>query len=183
MPPLIEEIYDYRCWEPLFTHTLLPGSNPLAIQNVTEASRDVLKFKFSTKNNKAIETPPAYRKAHGRVHRNNQAYTLEFFANAGSVTKFIVFESISIKDITNYNKAVIQTKYGEVRLDASDLKAVFRYFKTISTGLASRNSTITSGTMEASGGSRLNYRSNSSMYKTAKHANYNQLTEVDFYEG
>jgi hypothetical protein len=41
---------------------------------------------------------------------------------------------------------------------------VFRFFKDISTGFASRNSAITLGTMEVSGGSRMNYRSNKEMY-------------------
>jgi hypothetical protein len=94
-----------------------------------------------------------------------------------------VIENIEIKDITNYNKAVIRTKYGDAQLDLNDLKAVFRFLKGISTGLASRNATITSGTMEASGGSRLNYRSNSSMFPTTEDATYKQLEDIQIHEG
>ena len=94
----------------------------------------------------------------------------------------MVIETIEIKDVTNYNKAVISTAYGDAQLDISNLKTVFRFLKGLSTGLASRNATITSGTLETSGGARLNYRSNSSMYNTKSEAN-TQLTEVKFYEG
>jgi len=101
----------------------------------------------------------------------------------GSNSKFVVFEDIAIKDVTDYNKAVIQTKYGDAQLDVKDLKAVFRFFKDLNTGMASRNSTITSGTMEVSGGSRLNYRSNIAMFGTPNVNDHNQLQDIVINEG
>ena len=181
--PITEDIYDYRCWEPLYRTTYIPGSNPLAIQNVNEASRDTIKFKFSTQNTVATVMPPKYHGTYDKVNRTDQAYTLEFFALAGSDTKFIVFESISIQDITNYNKAVIETKYGDARIDASDLKAVFRYFKTLSNGIASRNQVNTSATMEVSGGSRLNYRANINMFESRRDGDYGALSYLNINEG
>ena len=143
---------------------------------------NTLKFRFSTNNKSAIPSNE-YRDSIGKVHRTNQKYTLEFFALAGSQKKFIVFEDISIKDITSYNNSVIQTQYGEAQLNASDLKAVFIFLKGLSKGLASRNSTITEGTMGESGGSRLNYRSNIAMFTNSRDSNYEQLEEIEIDEG
>ena len=161
---ITEETFDYRCWEaPIITKTIV-GSSPQAIANINEKTKQTFIFKFSTKNNKTIKPLATYLQQYGKVHRTDQKYVLEFFVPRGDDNKFVVFEDISIKDITNYNNAIIKSKYGEVQIDSNDLKSVFRFFKTISTGLASRNHTITSGTMEVSGGSRMNYRSNKKMY-------------------
>ena len=180
---ITEAVYDYRCWEPKLIEFSIKGNVPQAITNVNEETRQELKFKFSTYQDNPIVPSPEYRAAYHHIHRKDQKYTLEFFVMQGDERRFVVFEDIEVKDITNYNKAVIQTKYGDAQLDMLDLKAVIRFFKTLSTGVASRNSTITSGTMETSGGSRLNYRSNSSMYTTDENATYKQLTEVLFDEG
>ena len=182
--PITENQYDYRCWEPEFIETTLVGSDPQAITNVNERTRNEIKFKFSTNNNKTIHLSERYIADIGdKLHRTDQKYTLELFTVAGHLSKFVVIENIEIKDLTNYNKAVIKTKYGDAQLDLSDLQAVFRFLKGISSGLASRNSTITESTMELSGGSRLNYRSNSSMYPTAVDSSFKQLTDVKIYEG
>ena len=101
----------------------------------------------------------------------------------GSNSKFIVFEDISIKDITNYNKSLIQTKYGDAILDMKDLKTVFKFFASLNTGMASRNATITSGTMEVSGGSRLDYRSTVNMFAHDTDSTYNQLEDIVIDEG
>ena len=182
--PLTEDIYDYRCWEPLFTETVMVGSDPQAINNIGEATLNELKFKFSTKNNRTIQLSDSYEtQISKKLHRTDQKYTIELFIDTGHLSKFVVIESIEIKDLTNYNKAVIRTKYGDAQLDLNNLKAVFRFLKSISTGLASRNATITSGTMETSGGSRLNYRSNSSMFPTVVDATYKQLEDIQIHEG
>ena len=174
--------YDYRCWEPKNITTLIKGADPQAIANINAKTLNTLKFKFSTNNKSAIPSNE-YRDSIGKVHRTNQKYTLEFFALAGHQNKFIVFEDISIRDITSYNNSVIQTQYGEAQLDSSDLKAVFIFLKGLSKGLASRNSTITEGTMGESGGSRLNYRSNIAMFRNSRDSNYEQLEEIEIDEG
>tara|TARA_R110002126_G_scaffold92657_2_gene219731 strand:+ start:14122 stop:18585 length:4464 start_codon:yes stop_codon:yes gene_type:complete len=179
--PLTDNDYDYRCWEPQFLGH--KGSNPQAISNIGVKTLNEIKFKFSTHNNSTIKLSETYLDSIGnKLHRTDQKYTLELFTTQGHLSKFVVIETIEIKDVTNYNKAVISTAYGDAQLDISNLKTVFRFLKGLSTGLASRNATITSGTLETSGGARLNYRSNSSMYNTKSEAN-TQLTEVKFYEG
>ena len=180
-----KDTYDYRCWEPKVD--TITGASPQAIANVNSRSLDTLTFSFST-NNINSSPSPRYRDAFGKVHRLTQKYTLEFFVIQGNATKFVVFENISLKDVTAYNKSVIQTQYGEAQLDALDLKAVFVFLKGLSKGTASRNSVVTSGIMEASGGSRLNYRSNIAMYPKTGY-NYTGTTwggfvsGVDIYEG
>ena len=139
-------------------------------------------IKFSTNNSRNIVRTPQYVAQYGEVHRLNQKYVIELFVMTGSDRKFVVFEDIAIKDITNYNKAVITTQYGEVRLDTKDLKGLFRFFQTLSRGSASRNATITSGTMEVSGGSKINYRSNIEMFGNEKRAN-SQLKSIHIHEG
>ena len=173
--PLMKDTYDYRCYEPLFVERVLKGSDAKAITNISTETLEELKFRFSTYNRGLpSDIPP---------HSKDTKYTLDLFALQGHLSKFIVIENIEIKDLTLYNKSVIQTKYGDAQLDLSDLKTVFRFFKSISTGLASRNSEITRNTMEAEGGSRLNYRSNSNMFPTGGNTTYNQLTEVRIHEG
>jgi len=173
----VEDVTDYRCVD----YNFVPGSNEQAIANISKKTLNTIKFNFST-NNKHFIPPPRYRGQFGKVHRLDQKYTLEFFLMKGSSSQYMVLEDIQVKDITNYNKAVIQTKYGEAQLDISDLKAVFRFFNDLSTNLASRNSTITSGIMEVSGGSRLNYRSNIQMYPNTIDSNHNFLTMVEINE-
>ena len=88
-----------------------------------------------------------------------------------------MFENIAIRDLTNKALAAIpvdirypanidkwENKADWINLDRFDLVTTFRYWKGLREGIASRNATITSGTMEVSGGSRLNYRSNIKMY-------------------
>tara|TARA_R110002051_G_scaffold1143_8_gene5827 strand:+ start:13844 stop:18328 length:4485 start_codon:yes stop_codon:yes gene_type:complete len=181
LAPLVE-----NCYEPLTTPLLLiPGSSPQAIANLGESSRESITFKFSTFNKNVHGLKAITGNNYDKVHRTDQKYALEFFDLHGHNDRFIVFESIEIKDITNYNKAVITTKYGDVRLDPSDLKTVFRFFKTLSTGIAGRNSTVTSGVMDVSGGSRLNYRSNTYMYdrNPAGTDAYGVLSSLDIIEG
>ena len=174
--------YDYRCVEPITTITTLEGGDPQAIANINLRSLNTLKFKFSTKNDREIPPPDSYGISVGKIHRQNQKYVFEFFVQEGDKEKFVVFEEISMKDITNYNKSVIKTEYGEVALNSANLKALFIFLKNISSGLASRNATITSGTMEVSGGSRLNYRSNIAMYPKTDY-DYTGTTWGNFVSG
>jgi len=170
-----------HCWEP-WSITSIVGSNPLAINNVSDQSQERFKFSFSTKNNKAVKPTAKYLSQFGKVHRTDQKYVIEIFVVNGHPNKFVVFEKVSIKDLTNKSNAKIQSKYGDIDLSLFDLKTIFKYFKTLSTGLASRNAVNTSSVMEVSGGSRLNYRSNVDMYDNARAAN-NQLTNITINEG
>ena len=179
--PIFIRSYDFRCWDPADSTRIIPGGNPEAIANVGPESLQELKFRFSTKEIGVDPQTPEYIAQYGKTHRLDQKYAIEIFIREGDAGKFVVIEDISIKDVTNYNKAGILTQYGSAPIDVQDFKAVMRYFKSLSSGLASRDAYNTSAVMEVSGGSRLNYRSNSSMYPTVETAR--QITEVDIHEG
>ena len=179
LPDIIEKIYDYRCVDPLINTTITPvPSVPLAIANVNQTSLDTLTFRFSTINNPAFLLPQEYQDTFDKIHRTDQKYVLEFFITDPDPEKFVVFEDISIQDVTDYNKAIVETAYGNSQLDLNDLKSVFNYLKDISVGNASRNATNTSSIMEVSGGGRLNYRVNTSMFSPASDSTYEQITEI-----
>lgn len=170
-----------RCYEGT-GKTLDP--NPQAIIKIGETTKENIEMYFTTNNDKGCVPPDSYSDKFGKVHRTDQKYVLEFFVMEGNDTKFVVFEDISLQDLTNKDDfALIRTNYGDVPLDKKDLKSVFRFFKDMQTGIASRNAVITSGVMEASGGSRMNYRTNYEMYHNTTDASYEQVTEVDTYEG
>ena len=183
LPTVTQIGEDHRCWPTSIATYSTEPPPPQAIANISEHTKQVFTFKFSTMNNKSLKASPTYTQKYDKVHRLDQKYFLEFFIKTGSTSKFVVFEEISIKDVTNYNNSIIQTKYGEVRIDANDLRAIFKFFKDLNTGSASRNSVITSGVMGASGGSRLNYRSNVSMYTNTRDGSNDQLEEIVINEG
>ena len=103
------------------------------------------------------------------------------FKSAFYCNRFPTIFTIFFKNINTR----VKSKYGEVPIDSTDLKSVFRYFKTLSEGIASRNNTITSGVMETSGGSRLNYRSNTIMYDKNPLGNnvFGAVSSLDIIEG
>ena len=172
-----------NCYEAMKSSVTL-GTSPQTIIKIGKDTKEEFGFKFSTYNNKGAVPPDKYADRYGKIHRTDQKYVLEFFTMTGNDTKFVVFETISLTDLTNKEDyAVIETEYGNIELDKKDLKAVFRFFKGLQTGIASRNATTTSGVMEVSGGSRLNYRSNYEMYPNVVNAGFQQLTEVDIHEG
>jgi hypothetical protein len=57
----------------------------------------------------------------------------------------------------------------------------YRYFVDIAAARASRQATITSGTFETSGGSRINYRYHPDWGPNTKSAGFNQYTQIDIY--
>ena len=139
-------------------------------------------FKFSTYNNDGVNPSPSYLKRFGKVHRKSQKYVIELFSLQGHNRRFFVFEDVSIIDQTLAESAVVETSFGNIKLSKLDLRSIFRFFKGLQTANASRNSTITSGVMEVSGGSRMNYRSNIDMNRNIKGSN-NALYELDINEG
>jgi len=65
--------------------------------------------------------------------------------------------------------------------DPSELLTAYRYFVSLAEDRASRVATITSGTFETSGGSRLNYRYHPDWGTQSKSAGFNQYTTIDIY--
>jgi len=179
-----DEYSNAHCFEVTPTDIGIDGTDAQTIIKIGERTLDTFKFRFSTYNNLGAIPRDEYLRDIGKIHRSNQKYVLEFFAMTGHDTKFIVFEDISIKDLTNNKEyACIETNFGKVKLRKQDLKDVFRFFKQLQTQNASRNSTATSAVMEVSGGARMNYRSNIEMYPNVVATGYDMLTEVDIYEG
>ena len=159
------------------------GSAPQTVVRWGDVTRKNISFKFNTFNKKVRGLTNFYEDKYTKVHRTDQKYTIEFFVMVGDDKRYIVFESISLHDLTNKGMAAIQSKYGNVNLDLEEFKNVIRYFKSIQVANASRNANTTAGVMETSGGSRLNYRSNSVIYYNHKQANFNNLTYVDITDG
>jgi hypothetical protein len=180
-PDGIRQSTDYRCYEPLTETTIIEGTNPDAIINISEKTRQTLTYKFRTVESPVTELTAQYQRDYGQVHRNDQKYVLEFFAPTGDEEKFIVIESIEITDLTRKRRAVVSSQYGEVEINVEDMRAIFRYFNSIRNNLASRDAINTSATFEASGGSRLNYRNNANMGTATQSGG--QYTVVTVYEG
>jgi hypothetical protein len=167
-----------KCLEEFKEGTIIPGTSPSLLGYLGENTRQSLKFAFSTYNNNVATSNDYFHKV-GKVHRTNQKYNLEFFITRGSQTKFVVIEEIRIYDKTRQSECVINTPYGELPANKKEVVAIFRYYNDLRAGIASRNSSITSGTMEVSGGARANYRSNMDMYYTVYNSGENpQLEEI-----
>ena len=174
---------DYRCFVPIVEVTdAVVNPNPAAIINVSERTREQLTFKFRTVGSPVTELTSEYQRTYGNVHRVDQKYVLELFLPTGDDSKFVVIEKIELVDLTNKRKAVVSSQYGEVSINVEDMRAIFRYFNTLQAGMASRDSYQTSATLDVSGGSKLNYRSNIGMY-TATTGGNEQLTEITIIEG
>ena len=172
---------DIVCWDSLLTDDggrIIQKDVP-PIVRVSDLTKATLSFHLSTYNNKGSIPPTTYLNKFGPVHRKTQKYVIEIFALYGDNSKIMVFEKIALRDKTNAAMASIPGAYGDLELDEFDLKTTFRYWKGLDDGIASRNHHATSGTMEVSGGGRLNYRSNVGMYIHSRDtAMLNQLTEL-----
>lgn len=92
------------------------------------------------------------------------------------------FTSITHKSQGSYVKA---PKKAYVDLEKEELLVLLRYFNKLTNNLGSRNSFVTSGIMDASGGGRLNYRYHPYQKLgdgniSTQAANYLQITDIDF---
>ena len=184
----MDEIGEERsaCWDTIKIDQggVIKEVDTPAMAKVTEDTRTVLTFRLTTNNDKGSHPSLRYEDLYGPINRLDQKYVIEIFTMKGNADQFVVFEDISIQDITNKEMAIIPSTYGDIHLDDFDLKTIFRFWKNMKKGIASRTAVITSGTMEASGGSRMNYRSNVGMYDhTYDTAIFNALAKVVINEG
>ena len=131
----------------------------------------------------------------------NYIVEIFFLPNLDS-EKYLLIDSIELQDKTLRDRAGIGTGYGilskgtplrpfakETKLELSkdQLRDILKFYNGLigqgtgvyATNLASRDATITSGILEVSGGSRLNYRISPEWVKhtNGTHENY---TEVEF---
>jgi len=117
-----------------------------------------------------------------QVHRDDTNYVVEvFFIGQGQQSKYLLIDDIQLQDLTLRDEAGIGTGYGiessgtplrpfvkedKLELSKDQLLDVLKFYNGMigqgvgkyATNIASRDATITSGTLEVSGGSRLNYR-------------------------
>jgi len=155
---------------------------------------------------KIIPVPEEYYKLQELVNRYNINYYVEvFFIPPAVPEKYLLIDSISLEDSTQRENAGIGTDHGiltsgnplrkfvkedKLYLDKEQLRTVLKLYEGLTgsgtglyaTNLASREAPITSGTMEVSGGSRLNYRISPSWgagNSSNTQANYNNFTKVE----
>jgi len=139
-----------------------------------------------------------------QVNRDDTNYIVEvFFIPNNNPTKYLLIDSIELEDVTQRDQAAIGTGHGvatsgipfrpfvtedKLYLDKEQLRDVLKFYNGLAglgtgvyaTTLASRDATITSGTLELSGGSRLNYRIQPDWTNlVTKQTNYNNYTNVE----
>jgi len=117
-----------------------------------------------------------------QVNRDDTNYTVEvFFVPNNNPDKYLLLDSIELQDLTQREDSAVGTGYGietsgiphrpfvkedKLYLNEDQLLTTLKFYNGLigqgtgvyATNLASRDATITSETLELSGGSRLNYR-------------------------
>jgi hypothetical protein len=116
------------------------------------------------------------------LHTTSQEYFIEIFAFTPDESKFILFNKIEMEDLTWKDAASIERELTEYPLQAKDLRTAFEFYNYLRDGVASRDAFSTSSVFEASGGSRINYRSDPAMYTSSVDTDHNQLTELEIKE-
>jgi hypothetical protein len=137
-----------------------------------------------------------------QVHRDDTNYIVEIFLIPNPKV-YLLIDSIQLQDLTLRDWAAIPLGYGIetegiplvpfvkedlMYLEKEELRDVLKFFNGLagfetglySTSLASRVASTTSGILEVSGGSRLNYRTNPDWVPNVKAATYNNYTSVEF---
>ncbi len=138
------------------------------------------------------------------VNTDDTNYIVEiFFVPNNNSRKYLLIDSIELQDVTQRENSGIGTGHGietsgiplrkfvkedKLYLDKDQLVDVLKFYNGLAglatgmyaTPLASRDATITSNTLELSGGSRLNYRIQPDWVKNTKAAHYECYTSVEF---
>lgn len=119
-----------------------------------------------------------YTKNFGVLHRLDQEYIIEVFLMPNiSNNKFLLLDKVEIVDLTlnKMSKPIILSGCPDIRMDITkyQLQSIFKFWNDIAGknsyhGLASRDAFITSGTLGTGGGSRLDYRVDSSWGQETK---------------
>ena len=137
------------------------------------------------------------------VNTDDTNYIVEiFFVPNNNNQKYLLIDSIELQDVTQRDNAAVGTGHGvetsgiplrkfvkedKLYLDKDQLRDVLKFYNGLAglgtglyaTPLASRDATITSETLELSGGSRLNYRIQPDWVIHSKQANYNNYTTLE----
>lgn len=148
----------------------------IGLENIPGQLFKEFKLTFNTFN-PPICIPNYYSPQGTSVHRTDQEYVIEVFfrPTLGSYSELLngyaLYDSIIIRDLDLVHDVSGYTPF--------DLLKTFRFFTDIADSRASRNSTISSGTFETSGGSRLSYRYHPDWGTQSKSAGFNQYTQID----
>ena len=139
-----------------------------------------------------------------QVNMDDTNYIVEvFFVPNNNPDKYLLIDSIELQDVTQRENTGIGTGHGvatsgiplrpfvqedKLYLEKDQLRDVLKFYNGLAglgtgmyaTTLASRDATITSGTLELSGGSRLNYRIAPDWTPgVTKQSNYKNFTNVE----
>ena len=139
-----------------------------------------------------------------QVNRDDTNYIIEiFFVPNTNIKKYCLIDSIELQDLTLRDYAGVGTGHGiessgtplrpfvkedKLELSKDQIRDVLKFYNGLigqgigqyATNIASRDATITSGTLEVSGGSRLNYRIHPEWGPHTKDGTYENYTEVEF---
>jgi hypothetical protein len=140
-----------------------------------------------------------------QVNTDDTNYIVEvFFVPNNNPDKYLLLDSIELQDVTQRENTAIGTGHGietsgiphrpfvkedKLYLDKDQLLNTLKFYNGLigqgtgvyATNLASRDATITSGTLELSGGSRLNYRIQPDWTPgVTTQSNYLNYTNVEF---
>ena len=152
---------------------------------------------------KVLPVEEKYYKIVEKIHKEDTNYIVEiFFIPNINKDKYLLINEIGLQDITQRERAAIGTGFGvetsgipnrrfvkenKLYLDKEQLSDVLKFYNGLAgngagiyaTSLASRDATITSETLEVSGGSRLNYRVHPDWGVTTTTGGFN-YTKVEF---
>jgi hypothetical protein len=153
------------------------------VSRLNETDFEELSVKFNT-SNRSLLLPYDYQKTYEQLHRKDQQYVIEvFMVPNGSVGEFMLLDTVKLQDLTlkKMSEIFVNGKYhdpecimpevvgncAEYRypLTKDRLRQIFKFFNNIAgknsaEGLASRDAFESSAIMDVSGGSRLDYRTN-----------------------
>lgn len=136
------------------------------------------------------------------IHTDDTNYIVHvFFYNDGDYSKYLLIDDISLTDETQKEKCSTYLNTADLTFNVLDKdKKIVKYYFTkeefreilqfyngmiglgkvvYNNNLLSRDASITSGVMEASGGSRLNFRIHPDWLTNSKNANYEQLSSLE----
>lgn len=138
-----------------------------------------------------------------QVNRDNTNYIVEvFFMPNDNNSKYLLIDSVQLQDKTLREYAGIGKGFGVetsgipltpfvqeymIYLEKPELRDILKFYNSLaglesgvySTNLASRNATLTSGVLEVSGGSRLNYRIHPEWAPHTKDGTYGYYTSLE----
>lgn len=139
-----------------------------SLANITSDLFKTGEITFNT-NNPPICIPNYYYSNGTQVHRVNQNYIIDIFADSDPET-YLLLDSVNLVDMTLNSYASDYTE--------EEVQDIFNYFKSVALSTASRVAATTSGTFEASGGSRVEgrYHPKFGTYTTTTSGQY---TEID----